>query len=318
MNKKQLLSLLAAVTLSTASYAQQDPMYTQYMFNMLGVNPAYAGSRNVLSVTGLYRNQWLGIDGAPVTQTLSVDFPVSNKRIGLGVTLVNDKIGIQKNLNAYLSYSYRLRLGKGVLSLGLQAGANNYSANFNPVMTNSLYNGGNGGGTQDPAFQQNFTKTLPNVGAGLYYSTDKFFLSLSAPKILQYSLSTAVTGISSANNIARQYRHFFLSSGFVLPLSENVKLKPSFLLKAVEGAPLELDINANLWFGGKFGIGASYRTGDSVDGMLEFQLTPQFRLGYAYDFTLTRLGKHTTGSHEILVRYETGYGKRKVISPRYF
>lgn len=296
--------------------AQQDPMYSQYMFNMLTINPAYAGSRNVVSVTGVLRNQWLGIEGAPVTQNIGVDLPIAAKRVGLGLNVVNDKLGLQHTTTANLSYSYRLRLGRGVLSLGLQGGVNQYSADFRDVLTTSYVQSGNT--NQDPAFNLIDNKILPNFGAGLYYSTDGFYMSLSAPKLLQHKLVQGQSGLSNAKNLARQYRHYFFGTGFVVNLSDAVKFKPSFLVKAVEGAPIQLDVNANLWFGGRVGIGASYRSGDAILGMLELQLTKQFRLGYAYDVTLTRLKKHTTGSHEIMLRYETGYERSKMLSPRYF
>lgn len=295
-------------------FAQQDPMYSQYMFNMLSVNPGYAGSREVLSLTALGRKQWAGIDGAPTTFTFSADMPIKNKKIGLGVNFVNDKLGIMSNTAVNLMYAYRLRISKkGMLGMGLQGGFNQYQAAYGSVdpSQNSSYN-------PDPAFSSNISRFLPNIGAGLWYSTDKFYAGLSVPKLLRNKLDDMG---GAANDLAYQNRqnlHYFITTGYVFTLSDVLKLKPSALVKIVHGSPVQLDLNANLWIHDVVGVGLSYRSGDSIDAMLEFQINPQLRIGYAYDYTLTKLGQYNSGSHELMIRYEFGFDKGKILSPRYF
>lgn len=295
-------------------FGQQDPMYSQYMFNMLAVNPAYAGSREVLSLTALGRRQWVGIDGAPTTYTFSADMPIRNKKIGLGLNFSNDKLGIMSNTAANLSYAYRLRINKkGILAMGLQGGFNQYRAAYGSVnyTQNSSYN-------PDPAFSSNISRFMPNIGAGIWYSTDRFYAGLSVPKLLRNKLDDMGNAANDMNYQNRQNLHYFITAGYVFTLNDVLKLKPSALVKVVHGSPVQLDLNANLWIHDVVAIGASYRSGDSIDALLEFQITPQLRIGYAYDFTLTKLQQYNSGSHEVMIRYEFGFDKGKILSPRYF
>jgi type IX secretion system PorP/SprF family membrane protein len=307
MKKATLLLFAAALIISVKSFGQQDAMYSQYMFNQLLINPAYAGNHEVISANLLFRDQWVGIDGAPVTETFSVDAPLHKNKVGVGLSVYNDKIGITKNTGAYFHYAFRIKFRKSMLALGLQAGISNLRATYDQVsysQDNSMY---------DYAFSQSLSEIFPNFGAGLFYNTENFYFGFSVPYLLKKSLF-------QQSNIQgyRQAQHYFLSSGYVFKLNQNLVLKPSLLLKYVDGAPLELDLNANMWFYGLLGIGASYRTGDSFDALLELQLNNQLRLGYAYDYSLTDLQKYNYGSHELMLKYEFSFKKSRIITPRYF
>jgi len=315
MKLKIVAVCLFMVTMSfVKTMAQQDPMYTQYMFNMLPLNPAYAGSRDVVSMTALYRNQWVNLPGAPQTTTFSIDAPIKKEKIGIGINVFNDRIGIFNNTSINAMGSYRIRLKKSTLAFGIQAGATQMSANYGGVRTSNLGNGG------DPVFEQNFNAWLPNIGAGVYYSSDRFYVGLSLPHLLDNKISNYVKNQQVVDGYfgASQFRHVFLIGGYVFQLNRDLVLKPSLIYKFVEGAPMQLDLNCNLWIYDKFGIGASYRSIDAVSLLFEVQATQQIRFGYAFDYSHTRLRTFSYGSHEIMVRYEFGYNKSKVISPRYF
>jgi len=295
---------------SKDSSAQQEAMYSQYMFNALDINPAYAGSRNVISATALYRNQWAGIDGAPKTGTLTIDAPTDNKKIGLGMQLYNDKLGITNTTGLVLSSAYRIRMDKATLSFGLQGSVESYKADYSRV---SLDENGN---TNDPAFSENVNSTKFNFGTGIYYNSDQFYFGIAIPKLYPNRLSS--NSNATTNNPSKEEMHLFVSTGFLFNLDEDFKLRPSFLLKAVNGAPLEGDINATLWIKDVLGLGAQYRTNADVSGSIQIQATQQIRIGYAYDYSTTKLQNFNSGSHEIMLRYEFGFEKDKVISPRYF
>jgi type IX secretion system PorP/SprF family membrane protein len=288
--------------ISFSAWAQQDAMYSQYMFNMMAVNPAYAGSRDVMNFTCMKRWQWVGIEGAPKTLTFTADMPVWRERVGLGISVVNDQIGITNNNSLYTSYSYRIHFGSGgTLALGLQAGFTHLRANYLSLTTTT----GN-----DKVFIDNVNSWMPNFGAGAYYSTDKFYAGVSAPHLINNHL---IGGTESF-----QKQHFFAMAGYVIPASQTVAVKPSLLMKYVQGAPLEADINVNTWFHDRVAVGVSYRTGDAIVGLLEMQINPQLRFGYAYDMTLTRIREYGRGSHELMLRYELGFAKKKILTPRYF
>ncbi len=311
MNKKLLLLFICVLKLSL-SMAQQDAQYSQYMFNMMAVNPAYAGSRDVLSITGLYRNQWVGLEGAPVTQTLTADMPVHKEKIGLGLSVFNDQIGLVTTRGISGAYAYRLRLAnKGTLAFGVQGGIVYFNGNYSQLAFNPA-------GTSDP-IATDYVRYAPVVGTGVYYATDKFYLGLSLPNLIKYSLvDTRMLASVGSEKHALKYRHLFVMSGYVVPLSTAVVWKPSVLAKLVRGAPLSVDLNSNFWFQDRFAFGASYRMGSSVLGMAEWQITPQFRLGYAYDYSINALRRYNAGTHELMLRYEVSFNKAKVLSPRYF
>jgi type IX secretion system PorP/SprF family membrane protein len=297
--------LLFLVLFSLDTQAQQDPMYTQYMYNTLSVNPGYAGSRGALSITGLAREQWFGIDGRPRTQTLTLHTPIYNENMGLGLSVVNDNVGPVHQTMLYADYAYSIQTTENAkLAFGLKAGLSIFQANLNS-MTPDV-----GGDTQ--IYDIN-NKLLPNIGIGLYYYSDKGYVGLSAPKLLQHDLETGNTTTS------KELRHYFLIGGYVFDVSENLKFKPSFLVKAVEGAPLSMDLTGMAFIKEKLGVGLSYRNGDSFSGLLQYYITPQFRLGYAYDFTTTQLHDFNSGSHELMIGYDFKYGEStRIYSPRFF
>ncbi|WP_345270316.1 PorP/SprF family type IX secretion system membrane protein [Nibrella viscosa] len=312
-----MLTLLAG---SGRVLAQQDKMFSQYMFNMMALNPAYAGSRDVLSATALYRSQWMGLEGAPQTATFTADMPLNRERIGVGLQIYNDRAGVDNESGLFASYAFRVKVGeRTTLALGLQAGAAWLVRNLMGVQLTP----GNAGPV-DPAFSANVNKALPNFGTGIFLSNDRSYIGVSVPRLIKNRLSDYEYG----NYQAVQRRHAYGMAGFVLGISSSLKLKPSVLVKYAEGAPLGFDGNLNLWIAERVGIGASVRknqfytwtkeTTDAIVGMVELQLTDQFRMGYAYDRTLNRLGMVIPSSHELMVRYEFGFTKNRILTPRYF
>ena len=307
--KKILFVATLLLLFFTDVKAQQDAMYTQYMFNMMGVNPGYAGSRGILSATAMYRRQWVGLDGAPETASFSFDMATPNKKVGLGIQAFKDKIGVTNTSGFSATYAYRIRFrNSGTLAVGLQGGFSNYKANLTKV---DLIEG------DDPAFMQNINAILPSFGAGIYYNTDRFYAGFSIPNLVKSYLRKDQVYYET-DVIAKKYMHFFFIAGYVFDLGESLKLKPSTLVKAVQGAPVQVDINANLWIKDVVSFGASYRTKDAVAGMFEVQVTNQLRIGYAYDYSISNLVKYNQGTHELMLRYEFGWEKGKVLSPRYF
>jgi type IX secretion system PorP/SprF family membrane protein len=304
--KSVLLSGLFILSLAP-SWAQQEAMFTQYMFNGLAINPAYAGSHESLSATLLFRDQWTGLPGAPSTQTFSVHSPIRNEKIALGLQFIHDKIAIFNQYGVNGSYAYRIFTDKGTLSLGLQFGITSYNADLSSLTPPD---------PSDPVFQGDVNKVMPNFGAGIYYYTDRFYIGLSAPQLVTNSLSEDVIEIDGD---ARQDRHYFLTVGHMFELSHNVKLKPNILIKAVEGAPIQMDLNLNALFSDVLWLGVSWRSLSDFDALLALQLTDQLLLGYSYDFAhTTDLSRINSGSHELMLNYRFRYAKNKVITPRYF
>lgn len=280
-------------------FGQQDPQYTQYMYNMNVLNPAYAGSKGVGSIGVLGRTQWVGVDGAPQSFTVSAHTPFGNN-LGIGISFIHDEIGPAKEDNAYLDLSYTvITSDEGRLAFGLKGGFT-----FLDVRQLSLATG------SDP-LNVPVNEVTPNVGAGIYYYTDKFYFGASAPNFLETRhLDKSLVSTASENT------HFFVTSGYVFDLTDNLKFKPSTMLKGVAGAPLSVDINGNFLINEKFEIGLSHRLDDSVSGMLGFQVNKNFRVGYAYDHTITPFGEFNTGSHEIMLLFD--FTKKQLKSPRFF
>ena len=282
-------------------------MYTQYMFNSLIINPAYAGSQESLSLTCLARRQWVGLTGAPTTETFSVHTPIRNQRVALGFLFAHDKIGVTNQYDAKATYAYRLPLGKGKLSLAVQGGISNYDIAYSKLFMGSS-------GFPDPSFSQDVKVLKPNVGAGAYYYTDRFYLGLSVPQLFAPKIFR-----ETDNSYVLQERHYFISSGVVVDLNRSLKLKPNTLIKIVQGVPVQVDINANLLIKEVLWVGASYRSFESVSTLLELQLTDQLRFGYSYDFSVTsNLRSANVGSHEIMLNYRFTFYKQNVACPRYF
>ena len=296
------------ILLNGNARAQHEAMYSQYMFNGLILNPAYAGSTGSLSAAALYRRQWLGMEGAPITQTVTLHAPVAHNKVGLGFSLINDKIGVTRNLGLTGIYAYRILTQKGAFSMGLQYGVSQYFADYTQVQTNP-------NNSQDNTFNDIQNILLFNVGTGLYYHTDKFYAGASLPVL--YSNKIAGLGESVATN-PKKYRHYFFTTGYVFTLSDHLKIKPSTLVKIAEGAPVQVDINTNLWMYNVLGVGLSYRTNDALVGMFEVQLAKQFRFSYAYDHPISQLRSFTSSSHEIMIRFDRLKPSAPYISPRFF
>ncbi|MEA3426161.1 MAG: type IX secretion system membrane protein PorP/SprF [Bacteroidota bacterium] len=310
VQKRWVVMTVFAVSmlLALSSHAQQQPMYSQYMFNMMNINPAYAGSRGVTSMTALFRDQWVNMPGSPKTASVSVDMAVKQKKIGLGLQLYDDRLGVERTMGLNLAYAFRIQTSeKGTLSLGLQAGILNYRANYTELSTFQ---------SNDPVFSQNVNGILPAAGAGIYYNSDKFYIGASMPALLKTKINNNnVADVSSASG---RDLHFFVTSGFVTDINEDLVLKPSIMIKSASGAPVELDLNMNLWIKNTIAVGGSYRTGDAYVGMVEWQMNRQLRFGYAYDKTFSNLGIYNNGTHELMLRLEIGQEGSKMVSPRYF
>ncbi len=286
--------------------AQQDAQYTQYMYNTISVNPAYAGTRGALNVVGLYRSQWVGLDGAPETKTLSIHSPFG-KKVGLGLSIVNDEIGPSSETYIDIDFSYTLNVGvTSKLALGIKAGANLLSVDYNKLA-----------GDDDVIFQDNIdNRFMPNVGIGAYLYDDNYYLGLSSPDLLETEHYDDDEVAESY--LAKERLHAYLMGGYVFDLDYNLKFKPAFLVKAVDGAPLQVDISANFLFNEKFTIGAAYRWSAAVSGLAGFQISDQLMIGYAYDQETTELRRYNSGSHEIVLRFELFKNIGSTISPRFF
>jgi len=307
-NKISLYILLIAIVASIKLNAQTEPMYSQYMYNMLSINPAYAGNREALGLSVFYRNQWVDLPGAPQTKSATIDGSINDNRVGLGLQMYDDRLGVEKATGFNGTISTRIHVSSnGILSAGLSLGMMNYRADLTQVPNRFT--------PSDPAFSQNFNQWMTTLGAGVFYNTDKFYAGVSVPNFMVSRLSTLDKVTSSIQSISDY--HFFINSGVVIDMSQDVKLKPSAMLKVVSGAPLQADINCNLWLKDVVGFGLSYRTGDAVVGMLELQANKQLRFGYAYDFTTSAMGAYNQGSHEMFLRFEFG-NDRIIKSTRYF
>lgn len=302
MRKIVFISMMLVGT--GASYGQQDAQFTQYMDNTLFLNPGYAGSRGMLNITGLHREQWVGMAGRPRTTTLSIHSPLPYESVGLGFTMVNDIAGpIQQNL-FYLdaSYTVRFKNSPGKLAFGLKGGINLLNTRTDELSTTQ----GN-----DPELMTNARNHIsPNFGAGIYYHTPKWFVGLSTPKIIEDT--------QMANSISKEKRHYFLIGGIVFDVSSNWKLRPTTHLKYTLGSPLSVDLSVAGIYKKKFWIGAMHRWKDSFGAFVQFQITPQFKAGLAYDQTVTELIGYNKGTYELLLSYDFVFKKKGVRSPRYF
>ncbi|WP_158973699.1 type IX secretion system membrane protein PorP/SprF [Cellulophaga sp. L1A9] len=291
--------------------AQQDAQYTQYMYNTISVNPAYAGSRGVLSIAALHRSQWVGLDGAPTTQTLNLHTPVS-RRVGLGLSIVNDEIGNGTNQDTYFdaAFSYTIPTSEeGKLSFGLKAGGHFLNIDFSKLRNY-------GAESNLPNVDNKFS---PNFGAGVYYHTDNFYSGLSVPNFLQTEHFDSA-GTNSSSFLAEERLNIYFITGYVFDLNPNLKFKPAGLVKAVKGAPLQIDVSANFLINDKFSVGAAYRWDAAVSLLAGFQISEQLMLGLAYDKETTDLGatRFNDGSFEVFLRYEFLTRYKKVITPRFF
>ncbi|GGF18406.1 PorP/SprF family type IX secretion system membrane protein [Flavobacterium limi] len=298
--------ILICSIITFSARAQQDPEYTQYMYNTMAVNPAYAGSTGVLEATLLHRSQWVGISGAPQTQSFSIHAPLRNEKIGLGLSVVNDKIGPSSELYLDGNFSYSLALGyEKRLAFGLKAGMR---------MLNIDWTKGRYYDPNDVLLNQNIDNQMKlAVGAGVYYYTDKWYVGVAVPSFIKNDYYDDVQ-----ESISYDRLHYYFMGGYVFDLNPNLKFKPAFLIKAVSGAPLTADVSANFMLYEKFVIGAAYRTDDSVSVLAGFQISRNFYLGYAFDYTVSELNKYNDGSHEIILKYQFNKNESKIKSPRFF
>ena len=301
-------ALLIAL-IGTAAHGQQEVMVSQYMFNGLFLNPAYAGSHGYLSTSMLHRAQWLQVEGAPRTSMIALDAPVMNNKMGLGFTLVHDQIGVSRDLDMAGHYAYHLKLNEtSRLSFGLRAGMSVYSAQ----LTDLLY-----WDQTDQVFQNDITNQIVGkFGFGMYWYDRTAFVGLSVPTI--YAADGRIT--TDVGDALQHHftQHFYLHAGKVFPLNEVFDIKPSVLVKYMPNAPVQADVNCNLLYKERIWFGAGYRTGDAMVAMVEYQVTPQMRIGYAYDMSTSRLRTYTSGSHEIMLGMDFGRDLVKIKTPRYF
>jgi type IX secretion system PorP/SprF family membrane protein len=299
------ISILTTLN-TTMSVAQQDAQYTQYMYNTINVNPAYAGSRGVLSVFGMFRAQWVGLEGAPNTAAASLHSPIENSRVGLGLTVSNDQIGISERNTVSTDFSYTINTSDSYkLSFGLKGSASLLNVDYSKL---NKYD------KNDPKFQNNIDNQFsPNIGAGVYYHSDKLYAGVSVPFILETKHFD-----DNTNSVAKDALHYYFIGGYVFDVSESTKFKPAFLIKSVKGAPLQVDLTANFMFHDKFVVGGAWRWSAAVSVLVGFQVDSNWFVGYTYDSDTTKLANYNSGSHEIFLRYEFKGKQEKIISPRFF
>ena len=297
--------------ISGAVSAQQDAQFTQYMYNTINVNPAYAGSRPSMSIFALHRSQWVGLDGAPVTNTASINTPINNSRVGLGVSVINDKIGPSDESNIAVDFSYNIDTSeKFKLAFGIKASANLLNVNFNKL---NQYD------TNDYSFENNIdNKFSPNIGVGFYWYSDRAYIGLSAPNLLETKHFDKYAGNGANSYIARERINYYLTAGHVFDLDYNLKFKPAIMTKLVQGAPLQVDVSANFLINDKFTVGAAYRWSAALSALVGFQISESLFIGYGYDLETTRLANYNSGSHEVFLRYEIFKSFNRMVSPRFF
>lgn len=304
LSKASLILIVFTTLLVTEVSAQQDPQYTHYMYNTLSVNPAYAGQRETLSVVGLHRTQWVGIDGAPQTQSFSVHSPLRNERLALGLNVVSDALGPAREsfVDANFAYSFPINDNNTMLSFGIKAGWHNISTDW----SKGRYQ------MPDSRFNDNIDQNALIIGSGVYLSNRNWYVGFSVPNFLKTEHYD-----DFQESVATERLHFYLTGGYVFNLSERTQFKPAFLMKGTEGAPVIADVSANFLFNEKLTLGMAWRWDDSISGMAGFQVTEGMFIGYGYDLTTSNLNNYNSGTHEVILRFEL---KRigKILSPRFF
>jgi len=304
---KKLLSALF-IFLAIQSFAQQDPLFSQYMFNKLSVNPGYAGSRDALAVDAIYRYQWVNIPGAPKTFSASVHSPLTNEHLGLGFNMYNDVIGATVNQGATATFAYRILFPSSRLSFGIQAGVK-----YSDILWSKV----NPYDTEDPLYRAEMkNKAVPDANFGIYYFSSRYYIGLSSKQLLQNQMG--IITVNGKDQFTKLLRHFYGMAGAALPVSDQVVFRPSILAKFVKNAPPQIDLNLSMLFANTFWIGASYRSEKAVSFMTEFNVTKSMRLGYAYDIWFNELQVHNKGSHEIRLGFDLDLRRNRMISPRYF
>lgn len=306
---KKSIIIIFVVLLNITTKAQQDAMISQYMFNGLFLNPAYSGSHKYVTSSLLHRTQWVDFSGAPRTSLLAIDglIPSKSENMGVGLIVAHDEIGATEQTDIYANYAYQLKLNKGKLAFGLKAGVSNYVFKSNNL---TIWD------ANDDVFTGRRMAWLPKLGAGAYYFTDKWYAGISIPTLLAYDSNHNFS--FDVNSGSFLNRHYYAYGGYVFKLNEKFKLKPSTLIKYLPAAPIEADLNLNLLYKDQFWIGVSYRTMDAVVFMVEYQTNSRFRVGYSFDYTLSKIRKYSSGTHEIMIGYDFGKDLIKVKTPRYF
>jgi len=309
-----MLRIIVSITLvlvALTSSAQQVATYSQYMFNMLAINPAYAGSHNMLSATALARFQNVGLPGAPNTQTFSAHSSLTHKRMSLGFLVVHDQLSVINQTGINFSYAYRIPVStKGTLSFGLQGGMSMYNAQYTSL---DIYSNTNPNAASDPAFSQDIRESRPNIGAGVYYTTQYAYLGLSMPHMIN-------NAFDRGENYQTVYQNkpVIITGGYVFEINRLLKLKPNFLFKLIDGQPVEFDINANLLMDDVLWVGLSYKSSKQVALLTQLQLTDQIQFGYSYTITAGPIRVAELGSHEVMLNYRFKFNKKGVVTPRYF
>ena len=301
--KTKLFSFVLMFT-AIVTFAQQDAQFTQYMYNTININPAYAGSRGALSIFALHRTQWVGLDGAPVTNAVSLNTPLNGSNLGLGLSVINDKIGPTRENTISADLSYTVPTSDTFkLSFGIKGTANLFNldvSRLNPV-------------ANDPSLHDFNNKFSPNIGAGIYWHSDKAYIGFSVPNFIE-------TNRYDDNEIAifKEKINYYLIAGYVFDVSNGIKFKPAVLTKMVEGAPLQVDVSGNFMFNDKFVIGAAYRWSAAFSAMVGFQVSDGLYVGYGYDLETTKLDNYNSGSHEVFLRFELFKNDKKITTPRFF
>jgi type IX secretion system PorP/SprF family membrane protein len=307
---KNKISILVLMLISGISYAQQDAQFTQYMYNTMAINPAYAGLRERMSIFALHRTQWVGIDGAPTTDNVAIHTPINGSNLGIGLSILNDKIGPSNESDVAVNLSYNIKTSeKYTLSFGLKGSVNLLDIDFNKLTYLPTNN------SVDANIDKKFS---PNIGAGLYLFSDNSYFGFSIPNFIETKHFDRYAGSGASTYISKEQLHYYFTAGYVYDLTGDVKIKPSVLAKMTQGAPLQVDVSTNFLINDKFVIGGAYRWSAAVSAMVGFQASDSWFIGYGYDFETTRLTHYNSGSHEIFLRYEIFNSYDKMVSPRFF
>ncbi len=304
---KKILSALILLAAGFDADAQQDPHYTQYMYNMTVINPAYAGSKEAISGGALYRKQWVDIEDSPSTGTFFLHSPVG-RNVGLGLSVISDKIGPVEENNIYADFSYTLNLGgEHKLAFGLKGGVTMHKIDFQTIYPTLP-------DPEDGVFAgSNPEETFLNVGAGVFYYTEKYYIAFSMPNMLKAKYLDY-----DGNNYGSEALHYFLTGGYVFDLNPNLKFKPFAMVKSSLEAPTSVDVSGNFLFNERFEVGATYRLEDSFGAMVNFAITPSIKIGYAYDHIVSDLKVTTSASHEFILLFDINSAKKVSRSPRFF
>lgn len=292
--------------LVSVAKAQQDPQYSQYMFNQLAINPAYAGSKEALNTAAFVRSQWTGIEGAPNTETVTIHGPLRKKRVGLGFAVIADQIGPKNSIGALGSYAYRIPIGNAKLAFGIRAGVYQFTYNWDDIVYKDI---------NDPYNTHTQTSSIvPTADAGIYLYTNSMYMGLSATHLYNGRLTSVSAG---TGDYAQYSAHYFFTFGKAWALNENLVFNPSVMVKAAKNAPTSIDVNMSFLLKEKIWLGISARSSAAIVIYTQIKLTDKFKLGYAFDFGFNKIGKVGGGTHEIMLGYDFNIYKSKIASPRY-